>query len=216
MSRPRPRHCLLALVLGTGAAAAHDVYKCTTPHGVAYQDRPCGADAVESQLHLPDAVAPPAAPAAAAASATPEPPLPRAVPPQRAIRPLPPLWFCRNAEDGSAYVSRNGPPPPRAVPLGVLGYPGKSLAQAYAPGSNVMSAPELSKPPIDRSPQSAAAASYTQLQDSCIQANADQTCAWLRHEADGTRDKLEHARFKDEQAKLQGQLDALEQDMEGC
>ena len=218
MSSIRLPHCLLTFALCTGVAAAREVYKCTTPQGVAYQDQPCGVGASEALLHVRDAD-PGAAPAGSGepsaqepAAASPEPqPQPR-----HTRRPLPAIWFCRNAEDGSQYVSRNGPPPPRAVPLGVLGYPGKSLAQAYAPGSNVMSAPELSKPPIDRSPQSAAAASYTQLQDTCIEADADQTCAWLRHEADATRDKLDHARFKDEQAKWQDQLEGLEQDSEGC
>src|SRR3569832_821063 len=175
----------LLLLAAAGAAHAREVYKCTTSRGaVAYQDQPCARDSQEAVLHLDDSA--PAAPARAIAEESTAEPAPIAAPkrpPPRPVKPLPAIWLCTNAEDGSHYVSRGGPPPPRAVPLGVLGYPGKSLAQAYAPGSNVMSAPELSRPPIDRSPHSALASSYTQLQDACTEAAADQTCAYLQHEA---------------------------------
>ena len=60
------------------------------------------------------------------------------------------------------------------------------------------------------------AASYTQLQDDCVLANADQTCAYLRQQFDQTSDKLRRARFKDEQAALQPQVDELEDDLGGC
>jgi hypothetical protein len=139
-----------------------------------------------------------------------------APPTPRPSKPLPRIWLCTNAEDGSHYASRNGPPPPRAVPLGILGYPGKSLAQAYGPGSNVMSAPELSHPPIDTSPQAAMATSYTELQDTCIRADVQQTCDYLRQQLDATRDQLSRARFKDEEARLQPQVDALEGELGGC
>lgn len=218
MTRRLPICCATLLLLtGAGRSAAREVYKCTTPAGsIAYQDQPCARDSDEALLHLSDVAPAPPPPAAEAAAAAPAaaPALPPA--PQRAIKPLPVIWLCTNAEDGSHYVSRNGPPPPRAVPLGVLGYPGKSLAQAYAPGSNVMSAPELSRPPIDRSPQASVASSYTQLQDVCVEADANQTCAYLRQQLELTRDRLGRARFKDEQGKLQSQVDALEDDLGGC
>lgn len=210
----------LLFVLCAAAVPAREVYKCTTPHGdVAYQDRSCATNASETVLRVSDAPAPapqarsdtaPAAPAALAA----KPPPP--VEPRRPRQPLPSLWLCTNAEDGSHYATLNGPPPPRLVPLGTLGYPGKSLAEAYKAGANVMSAPELSRPPIDRSPGSALATGLTQVQDACAPANADQTCAYLQQQFDQASDKLRRARFKDEQAQLQPQVDELEDYLGGC
>jgi hypothetical protein len=200
------------------AAPAREVYKCTTPHGdVAYQDRPCATSASETVLHVSDA---PPSPAPEASSDT-APAAPAVKPlapvePRRPRKPLPSLWLCTNAEDGSHYATLNGPTPPRLVPLGTLGYPGKSLAEAYKAGANVMSAPELSRPPIDRSPGSALATGLTQVQDACALANADQTCAYLREQFDQASDKLRRARFKDEQAQLQPQVDQLEDDLGGC
>jgi hypothetical protein len=80
----------------------------------------------------------------------------------------------------------------------------------------VMSAPELSKPPVDSSPRASVAASYTQLQDSCVAASPDQTCAWLRQQYDETSDKLRRARFKDERATLEPQVDQLQGELGGC
>ncbi len=210
----------LALLLALCAAGAHarDLYKCTTPQGdVAYQDKPCAGGSKESTVQL--AEPPPyVAPAEPLAAAAPE-ERPQAVPPTpppRSARPLPEVWFCTNAEDGSHYTSVGGLPPPRSVPLGTLGYPGKSLADAYKAGANVMSAPELSKPPIDASPGSRWATQYTELQDYCVAADYAQTCAYLRKQYDETGDKLRRARFKDEQNKLQAELDSLDQDLGGC
>jgi len=210
--------CLsLLLAFCAGGAAAREVYKCTTPHGdVTYQDQPCAARAGETVLHLTE-VAPPAP--QPAADATPTAPAAKpapAVEPRRPAKPLPALWLCTNAEDGSHYATRNGPPPPRLVPLGTLGYPGKSLDEAYKAGANVMSAPELSRPPVDRSPGAAYATGLTQVQDACALASADQTCAYLHQQFDQTSDKLRRARFKDEQAQLQPQVDELEDDLGGC
>jgi hypothetical protein len=213
------RFALLLALCAAAGAHARDVYKCTTPHGVAYQDKPCAASASETVLDIAEPPpAPMPAPSAPLAEAAPSLP-PSAPPPLEPPRPAklpPPLWFCVNADDGSHYASLYAPPPPRAVPLGILGYPGKSLAQAYKAGANVMSAPEFNKPPIDNSPGSAMASQYTDLQDECVQATIDQTCAYLHQQYDKTNDKLLRARFKDEQAKAQGELDQLQGDLDGC
>lgn len=216
-----PKRCArLALLLTLCVTWAHalEVYKCTNAQGdVAYQDKPCARSDSEVTMRLSDeAPAPPpeAAPAAEAPPPTPPPPTPE---PKRPSRPLPPLWLCANAEDGSRYISRNGTPPPRLVPLGVLGYPPKTLAEAYPPGgSNRMSAPEMSKTPIDSSPRGLAGAGYTQVQDECVRLTPEQTCAALRQEYDQLSDKLSHARFKDEQAKLGADVDSVEKDLRGC
>jgi uncharacterized protein DUF4124 len=210
----------LALLVALCAAGAHarEVYKCTNAQGdVAFQDKPCAGGNSESTVRLaePPPYVAPATPVAAA-PAEEKPAVPPPTPPPRSARPLPEVWFCTNAEDGSHYTSVGGLPPPRSVPLGTLGYPGKSLADAYKAGANVMSAPELSKPPIDASPGSRWATQYTDLQDYCVAADVAQTCAYLRQQYDQTSDKLRRARFKDEQARLQGQLDSLDLDLGGC
>jgi hypothetical protein len=217
---PPCRHCsfLLLALLCAGSAQARQVYKCTSADGrVAFQDQPCAASTNESVLHVADSATPPPDEAPVARSG----PIEEAKPPPQSPRPrkpLPTIWLCTNAEDGSHYANRSGPPPPRLVPLGMLGYSSKSLADSYgaAAGANAMSAPEFSKPPIDRSPAASAAASYTQIQDACVIANPGQTCAWLRQQYDQTSDKLQHARFKDEQGRLQPQVDELESDLGGC
>lgn len=193
------------------------VYRCVDAQGnVAFQDRPCPQDAKQAEVWLPDLPPAPkqppdATPAAAESGTSPPSPAPAAKPPV----PLPPLWICRNAEDGSTYFSRNGSPPVRYVPLGVLGYPGHSLSQAYGPGGIGVSAPELSKTPISTSPRDAIASQYTPLQDECVHASREQTCGWLQKQYDDMTHKLHNA-FKDERAILQPQADELESQLNGC
>ena len=210
--------CFALLFALFATAHAREVYKCTNAQGdVAFQDKPCAHDATELTVRIadePDRVPEPAAPVAAP-SASPPPPTP--APLKRPLKPLPPLWLCMNAEDGSRYISRNGAPPPRRVPLGVLGYPPKTLSEAYAPGAtNRMSAPEMSKTPIDTSARGSIAAGYTQIQDECVSLNPEQTCDVLHQQYDQVNDKLGRARFKDEQAKLGAEVANIESDLGGC
>jgi hypothetical protein len=215
----RPFRLVLTLALFcAGAAQARQVYKCTSADGhTAFQDTPCAPSTSESVLQIERESAPvPDAPLASSGEPAGEPKPPAPAP--RPRKPLPTIWLCTNAEDGSHYANRTGPPPPRLVPLALLGYSSKSMADSYgaAAGANAMSAPEFSKPPIDRSPAASAAASYTQIQDACVVATPEQTCAWLRQQYEQTSDKLQHARFKDEQGRLQPQVDELESDLGGC
>ena len=197
-------------------ASATDVYKCTDAQGnVAFQDRPCPQNAKQVEVWLPDS---PPAPAQPAAAFTPPPPDTNPPVPAVATKPpapLPPLWICRNADDGSTYFSRNGAPPVRYVPLGVLGFPGHSLAHAYGPGGIGVSAPELRQVPISTSPRDAIAGQYTPLQDECVHASREQTCGWLQKQYDDVTHKLRNA-FKDQQAILQPQADELESQLNGC
>ena len=209
------RICAMLFAACVTRAAAENVYKCTTSQGaVAYQDYPCPQGTVQSQLWLPDAPPTPAQPAAATpapADANPARPVAAAKPPA----PLPPLWICRNAEDGSTYFSRNSAPPVRYVPLGVLGYPGHSLAQAYGPGGIGVSAPGMRQIPINTSPRDALASQFTPLQDQCVRATREQACGWLQKQYDDVTHKLHNA-FKDQQAILQPQADELENQLNGC
>ena len=214
---PTARLLATALLAFAAEAVATGVYKCTDAQGhVAFQDSPCPAGTTQTQVWLPDA--PPAPPQPA--TATPAPPPSDANPPSpapasRPAAPLPSLWICRNAEDGSTYFSRDGSPPVRYVPLGVLGFPGHSLSQAYGPGGIGVSAPELSKAPISTSPRDAIASQYTPLQDVCARASREQTCGWLQKQYDDVTHKLHNA-FKDQQAILQPQADELQSQLNGC
>lgn len=217
MSKPCTLVVILCTLCVTGAHAL-EVYKCTNAQGdVAYQDKPCARNDSEVTLRLADE--PPAPPEAAPAVETPAlpPPPPPPATVERPPRPLPALWVCANAEDGSRYISRNGSPPPRLVPLGMLGYPPKTLAEAYPPGaSNRMSAPEMSKVPIDTSARGSIGAGYTQVQDECVRLSPEQTCEALRQQYDQFSDQLNRARFKDEQAKLGAEVDSVEKELSGC
>jgi len=213
----QPARCLLLLAVCAMPALARDVYKCTNAQGeVAFQDLPCARADTSATVHVSD-TAPSAAPAAPLESAAtaPAPAAPK-LPTRAPHRPPTALWLCTNAEDGSRYINSDGAPPPRRVPLGVLGYPGKSLAEAYGPGSNVMSAPELSKPPIDTSARASIATSYTVVQDECARTSVEQTCNLLRQELEQLQDKLSHARFKDEQAALGSRMDTIGDQLDGC
>lgn len=207
---------IFALSVIAAQAAATDVYKCMDAQdNVAFQDRPCPQNAKQAEIWLPDAPpapAPSTTPTSAPSAAT---ALPPPVPITKPPAPLPPLWICRNADDGSTYFSRTGSPPVRYVPLGVLGYPGKSLAQAYGPGGIGVSAPEMRKIPIDVSSRNAIAGDYTPLQDSCTRATREQTCGWLQKQYDDIAHKLRNA-FKDQQAILQPQADELQNELNGC
>lgn len=215
MTHIRPN--ILLFVALTAPASAADVYKCIDAQGnVAFQDRPCPQDSKQTLVWLP--VAPPAPAQSTAAAPAPPPPNTSPSPPAPIARPptpLPPLWICRNAEDRSTYFSRNGSPPVRYVPLGVLGYPGQSLAQAYGPGGIGVSAPELRQIPIGTSPRDAIAGGYTPLQDECMRASREQTCGWLQRQYDDVTHKLHNA-FKDQRAILQPQADELESQLNGC
>jgi len=212
--------CFALLLALCASAHAREVYKCTNAQGgVAFQDKPCARDATEVTVHVaeePEYAPAPVAPVAEPSAAPPPPPpVPARLKPP--LKPLPPLWLCVNGEDGSRYISRNGAPPPRLVPLGVLGYPPKTLSEAYAPGAtNRMSAPEMSKVPVDTSARGSIGAGYVQIQDECMTLNPEQSCDVLHHQLDQTNDKLGRARFNDERAKLGAEAESIESDLGGC
>jgi hypothetical protein len=107
--------CLALLFALCATAQAREVYKCTNAQGdVAFQDKPCARDTTELTVHIAEEseyAPPPAQAVAESATLPPPPPVPARLKPP--LKPLPPLWACMNAEDGSRYISRNGAPPPR-------------------------------------------------------------------------------------------------------
>jgi hypothetical protein len=212
--RIKSSHVLLAAagLISFGAQAA--VYKCTNALGaVAFQDHACEKGDAETKVHF--ASDPPEKPIAEtpvddSKPVIDPPPLP---PPQPG--PVPPMWACMRAEDGTQYVSRDGNPQPRMVPAGVLGVGSKSLAQTYGPGGVGLSAPGMRQIPVDKSAQSAVSGDYIAVQDQCEPMSRDQTCSYLQKQFDDVHQKLKRA-FKDDQAILQPQEDQLSNDLSGC
>jgi len=204
-------------------AQAGNVYKCTNPDdgAIAFQDHPCATGDTETVIQL--AKPPPAQPAMSQDSgegADTSAPPPSADARLSAARQamtgsLPVVFECVNGEDGKTYMSRNGNPDLRMVPAGVMGIPGQSLAQAYGPGGIGVSAPGMRKIPVDTSPQSAVAGAYVAVQDHCVPAGKEQTCAYLRQQFDEVHQKLKRA-FKDERAALQPKEDELNAELDGC
>lgn len=207
------RSLILVGLLVCGVADAAEVYKCTNATDIpAYQDHPCATGDQEAKVHVAGTSAAPAP----ADNSVPPPRGPAVSPPRVKPRnPIPLMWMCVRPEDGTQYMSRDGVTQPRMVPAGVLGIPGKSLSEAYAPGGIGVSAPGSRTIPIDRSARSAISGDYVAVQDRCSQASRAQVCGYLEKQYDDVHQKLKRA-FKDEQAVLQPQEDQLLTDLSGC
>jgi hypothetical protein len=207
------RLVMFAGLLLCGSAHAAEVYKCTNAGGVpAFQDHPCANGDQESKVHI---VNTPVA-AAAADDDNPAPAEPATTPARVQTKSsAPAMWLCVRPEDGSQYMSRDGISQPRMVPAGVLGIPGKNLAQAYGGNGIGVSAPGVRAVPVDHSAQAAVAGDYVAVQDQCSQASPAQACGYLQKQYDDVHQKLKRA-FKDEQAVLKPQEDQLIKDLGGC
>jgi hypothetical protein len=207
------RALIFAGLFVCACADGAEVYKCTNATGVpAFQDHPCTSGDQEAKVHVTGTSTAPAP----ADNNVPAPSGP-ALPPPR-VQPkatAPQMWLCVRPEDGTQYMSRDGVTQPRMVPAGVLGIPGKNLAQAYGPGGVGVSAPGMRAIPVDRSAQAAIAGDYVAVQDQCSPASRVQVCSYLEKQYDTVHEKLKRA-FKDEQAVLLPQEDQLLKDLSGC
>ncbi|HEU0277256.1 MAG TPA: DUF4124 domain-containing protein [Rhodanobacteraceae bacterium] len=167
--------------VGWGASAHAQVYRCVTAEGaVSFQDHACGAGQAQKVIDLPSRAPPgyvPPPPATAASPVAPAVSAPVPPAPAAPATPLPVLYACVGAVNGKPYLTRS-PPPPYLAPLGVLGYPPESLAQAYGgPRGAGASAPELAHPRLG-GPR--IAAGMTEVQDACRPAPKVQVCAWVQ------------------------------------
>jgi hypothetical protein len=187
------------------------VFKCTAANGaVSYQDHACGHHESQTVMKVPGQSPPGYVPPAPASSpqpaSTPPLPTPIYVPPPS---PLPAMYACVGAVNGEPYLTRS-PPPPYLAPLGVMGYPPRTLSQAYgAPGGAGMSAPELSKPRIGGPP---VATGMTEVQDYCLPATRAQVCGFVQRDYDENHRKLrmamprEQPPYEQRERELQDQL----------
>lgn len=208
--------CLVFLAVASRAEAV-DVYRCNGPHGVPiFQDQPCAGGQGQKIVRLPDpspaasppGPAPPDEDDNRARPSTPDAgPLPRAPPPS---------FFLCTRYDGSRYLSDDGRGGSNAVPLGMLGLPERSLADAYGGRNGIgVSAPGLR--PIAQIPaaQAPLGGSYVWIADQCHRAAAAEACAYLRTQRDEVADKLRRA-FSDEAPALRTKAQDLRERMRGC
>ncbi|MEO8672005.1 MAG: DUF4124 domain-containing protein [Tahibacter sp.] len=203
-------------------ALADTGYKCVDAQGqIAFQDRPCRADQNASSFHYestpPQVVtaSPDASPDATPAPLTTQPILaPAAESPRAAI---PDLFICSRGDGGEPYYSDSGATVPYIVPLGVLGYPARSLGEVYGGRDGIgVSAPEYAHPPIlPPGAASAIAGASVWVRDDCRPLPARETCRVRNRQLDEVRSKL-HRAFKDQRAILEPRERALAQQVAGC
>jgi hypothetical protein len=217
----------VAMLAGATLSDAQTIYRCVNAQGdITYQDRPCKADTKQTVEHFvpPIRVNPETPPTASfdtppPASTSSEQPAAEPVVEMTPPKPLPvppPIWFCTRPEDGSRYVSHDGATPSRWVPAGILGIPGKSLAQTYGPGGGGgVSAPGVKKVPKSTSPRDRVAADLIEVHDECEPGTLDQACEYLRDELMTIEKKLPRA-FNAERATLEPRRAELRHLLEGC
>lgn len=210
--------CSLGALLLAGAplAARAQVYRCTGSGGsVAFQDHPCAEDQRQTIVNVPSRGPPGYVPPAPATTMPPSStdllPPPRHVPPPAA--PLPVLYACVGAVNGKHYLARR-PPPSYLAPLGVMGYPPRSLVQAYGrAGGAGMSAPEAApKPPLGGPP---VAGMLTRVRDYCVPATQVQACAFVAREYAANQHQLNLA-MQHEQPPLQRRAEKLDAQLRNC
>jgi hypothetical protein len=208
-------YLLALLLLLSLPAVAGTAYQCTDAQGkVSFQDKPCGDKQRQQVLQLDDSQ-PPTQPAREPVN-TPEPKPETVGPPSSPAppdSPLPILYACVRATDGTTYTSENGEPQPYQVPYGILGAGQLPLSQVYGgPGAAGASAPELNRGRVTRG---LIANHYVWVQDQCRELTRAETCRALRDAYDDNAAKLRRA-FKSDQPPLEQREQALHAQLRNC
>ena len=204
-------------------ASAVDIVRCTTRDGdVRYQDRPCAAGEAVQTIRLVDDL--PRAPESDAAIQRPDTQV--TVAPSSAGSPVADAvaepvrermaasHVCQR-DDGSRYLSESGFGERRAVPLAMLGVPGKGLAESYGPGAAGVSAPGVRAASPDRSATSAIGSAYTWIEDPCMPVSGDEVCAFLADEIAAGETRVRRA-FSDTAAQARADLASLKTSATPC
>ncbi len=199
-------------------AQATSIYRCVGADGVfKFQDAPCQSGESSRRIELPDA---PTAPMVEAPTSDPNEPAAKSPAvaqrePAAAIESDIGATLCTRA-DGSRYLSDSGHGHQQAVPIGMLGIPGDSLAGAYAGRDGIgVSAPGLREPPVDRSRHGQLGGMYTWVEDPCVQINAARLCGFLGDRISDAERRLRFA-FSDTSAQVRQELDSLRQRARQC
>ena len=201
-------------------AVAIEIVRCTTRDGqVRYQDRPCATGEAVQAIQLVDdlprvpemSVQVPADPASTQRDNV---GTAAAAPMQAPVPVMASSWLCRR-DDGSRYLSETGVGERRAVPLAMLGVPGRSLGDAYGRGGAGVSAPGVSQPGSIRSPGAQLGAAYTWVEDPCVTASGQEVCRFLEGEIEIAEKRLRYA-FSDTSAQVRAELSALREQAAPC
>lgn len=208
---------LVACLVPCGSARAQ-VFKCTAANGaVAFQDHACAAgqhqELIDVPSHAPPGyVPPPVATASPPAMAAPLAAAPLPPPPT----PLPVMYACVGAVNGKHYLTRS-PPGPYLAPLGMLGYPPLSLAQAYGSpgGARVPVVPEPRVPGNPPPPRGIVGTGMTEVQDYCLPAPRAEVCRFVQKEYDANQHKLNLAMPR-EQPPLEQRAQELSAQLRNC
>jgi hypothetical protein len=206
----------LIAIAAAGTVQATTGYKCVDARGaVSFQDRPCATSAKQQTITLPDPP-PPAPPLVeTVADTTQAPPDDLAQPPPVPLIP-PPSFFLCTRYDGTRYISDTGEGGSALVPLGVLGVPGRSLADAYSPQHSIgVSAPGLRQIPHVPAGSTPFGGMSTWIDDECHEAPPREACTYLRQSLDDVRYKLTKA-FSDTTPELKRQEQDILERMRGC
>lgn len=217
----RARALLFVVLAPTAANALHaaTAYKCVDVRGaISFQDQPCRSGSRQQTIALPDDPPPPHAAPADANSGDSPPSGPVAQAASAASRPLhpPPSFYLCTRYDGSRYMSDTGQGGSALVPLGVLGVPGRPLADAYGgPNGIGVSAPGLRTIPHQPAASVPFGGTSTWIDDECHRASPGEACAYLRKSLDDVRYKLTKA-FSDTTPELKRQEADILDRMHGC
>ena len=193
---------LLAFVLSALLSLAAtpvraQVFKCRTPEGLSYQDKPCPPGTEQPAPHIapPPAYVPPPPESAPAADSVREtaPPLERRPPPP----PLPTQYRCSDAVGGKSYVSASPNTQVRYVPLWTV-----------MPGGTSSGGLSADLPTQDRLPATALG-SYTPVQDRCRPMPVGELCAHWRQRLDEVGPARRRA-FNDTRPQLEQEEAGLE------
>ena len=208
----------LFLPLTIGSVAATTIYRCVGSDGVIkFQDKPCLAAESGRRIELaePASVSPPPVAPSPVSEAEPI-STADAAPAQQATGAEPPSATLCTREDGSRYLSESGHGEQRLAPLGMLGVPNESLADAYGgPDGIGVSAPGLRVIPTDHSRHGRLGALYTWVEDPCEQASGAQLCDFLDSRVSEAERRLRLA-FSDTQDSASRQLESLRRQAEQC
>jgi hypothetical protein len=209
----------MLIALSPAASHAATAYKCVDRHGaVSFQDQPCRTGTKQQTIRLQEFAPPPEAPAAPDESApdayaydapeiAPPPPPPRTTSPQ--------FYLCTRY-DGTRYMSDTGQGGSALVPLGVLGVPGRTLADAYGGSNGIgVSAPGLRTIPRVPAGSVPFGGMSTWIDDECHIAAPREACTYLRSSLDDVNSKLRRA-FSDTEAQLKQQQADLQQRLRDC
>ncbi len=209
----------LALIALAAAATvqAATVYKCVDARGsVSFQDRPCRAGAKQQTIAMPDPPPPPPPTPIESVADTPPPAVDDFSPPQPMPFDPPPSFYLCTRYDGGRYISDTGEGGSALVPLGVLGVPGRSLADAYSPQNSIgVSAPGLRQIPHVPAGSVPFGGMSTWIDDECHQASPHEACGYLRQSLKDVRYKLTKA-FSDTTPELKRQEADILERMRGC